>query len=266
MNQGNIWREDILPLVKQLISWIVGKPSKTLIMVGIMLVIPGTTELIIALLSQVFQAHLGHPPSTTSANDVGYSQITGGVLLLIGVAMTLYEWWLPHSDRRNQNKTSAAAARLQDQKNLRNSYKTDSTADLQTNFQQAWGPVDADPQQIFNVLDYKADPGKAVRRFIKGMALVKTESNWFALKHKWIPAAFWIYFSFCILSLVVSALNLVIIAAHFAPGMPALSPEKEWTLAVLGITGVLTLITFKSFLDLMFEFGSAVNLCKMPPP
>ncbi len=180
--------------------------------------------------------------------------------------MTLYEWWLPHSDRRSRDRILAAAGRLQDQQNLRNSYKNDTNADLQIKFQQAWGPINATPQQIRNVLDHQTDPGKAVSRFIMGMALVKTEGQWFALKHKWIPAAFRIYFVFCILSLVVSVLNLVIIATHFAPGMPALTPQKVWTLAVMGITSILTLISFFSFKDLMLEFGSAVNLCKMPPP
>ncbi|MEN1833522.1 hypothetical protein AAIM60_11585 [Pseudomonas lijiangensis] len=266
MSAGINFREDILPLVKQLVTWIIGKPSSKLIMVGILLVVPGTAELIIALLSQAVQTYLGHPLSTAPADDVGYSQILGVILILTGLAMTLYEWWLPHSDRRSRDSISAAAGRLQDQQNLRNSYKNDTNADLQIKFQQAWGPINATPQQIRNVLDHQTNPGKAVSRFIRGMAFVKTDGNWFALKHKWIPAAFWIYFVFCILSLMVSALNLFIILVHFAPGMPPLTPQKEWTLAVLGMTSILTLISFVSFKDLMLEFGSAVNLCKMPHP
>ena len=262
MNSGTDLQRELIAIAKQLINWIIGKPSSKFVMLGMLLWTPGALDLL-AMLAQTAQAFRGLAPVPSVPDDFGYSRALGIVLIAVGVGMTLFEWWQPHSTKAGRMRVAKARGQVQLQRNLRSNFEKLNDADLQLEFQNAWGPINADPRQIRNVLGTKKDnPGLAMDRFIRGMALVDTDGDWFMLRSRVIPAAFWSYFFLTIVSVCVGALCLIVFCASLVlPGWMSIPVETKGTLAVLALLIGYSAFAFK---DLMLEFGSAVNLARMP--
>ncbi|MHB2248832.1 hypothetical protein [Pseudomonas fitomaticsae] len=261
MSSRNDWSQELLAIAKQLISWIIGKPSSKFVMLGMLLWAPGALDFL-AMLAQTIQSLRGLAPLPTVPDDFGYSRALGVVLIMVGVGMTLFEWWQPHSTKANRLNVVKAKGQVQLQRALRTTFANFNDADLQLEFERAWGPVNADPQQIRNVLGTnRGNPGRAMDRFIRGMALVKADGNWFELRSRLTPAAFWLYFVMTIVSVVVGGLCLFIVCASLVfPELKIIPVETKVTLAILG--GLIGYSVF-AFKQLMLEFRSAVDLVKM---
>ncbi|MFJ2320239.1 hypothetical protein [Pseudomonas sp. NPDC087817] len=261
MSSGIDWKGDVLPLVKQFLVWYIGKPSRNFITIGVVFWVPGILDLM-AMAFQGILALIGHAAAPVVQDDFGPSKMLGTVFIALGVAMTIFEWSQPHSTKANRLRIAKARGRVQQQQTLRTTFKNINDVDLQIAFQDAWGPVNADSQQIRNVLNYKkSNPGLAMDRFIRGMALVKADGSWFALRSRLTPVAFWIYFILMMVAVCAAGICLIVFGASlFHPELKLIPVEAKGTLAVLGLLIGYSVFLFK---ELVLELGGAVNLVRM---
>ncbi|MCP1489175.1 hypothetical protein PS896_01229 [Pseudomonas fluorescens] len=256
------WRQDVLPVIKMLFNWLRAKPSRSLISLGMLFWAPGLLDYMV-FAAQALRAYQEHTPWPVVPDDLGVSRIIGLIFIGLGVAMILFEWWQPHSVKARRLKSRKAHGQSQLQTALYQTFDSMTDVPLQRSFQQAWGPINADPKQIRNVLGTdKGNFGKAVERYVRGLALVKTDGNWFSVS-SWTVAGFWVWFVFTVLSIGVfaSCLFLLVISFIFADP-PVLSVHNQWTLGVIGfLVGYAVFV----FADLMVEHGSALRLARMTP-
>lgn len=254
------WKQYVPTIITVLVNWLKQKPSRALISLGMLFWAPGLMDYMV-LAAQVLRAYLDHTSWPVVPDDFGVSRIIGLVFIGLGVAIILFEWWQPHSVKAKRLKKRRTQGQVQSQQALYLSFATMSDVILQHNFQQAWGAVNADPGQIRNVLGtHKGNPAKAVTLYLRAMALVKTDGNWFAVS-SWAVAGFWLWLAFTLLSVFVfsSCLFLLVMSLIFTDP-PLMSLQNQWT---LGILGVLVGYSVSVFTELMAECGSAVALARM---